>query len=178
MADPRQHVRFRVRRAIGLPRRLLQIAFALLALRQIAKYREEIRPAGTGPSHRHRQRDDAALVLAGEHVTAVIEQARDIGAPDAGEIVQHHALAFRREQLSEIALREFRPVIAEQRFGAAIAGMDRARGVEHHDAFGGGVENGGKILGIGVADRGLCLGRLGFRHLGQDRCRDRRQDRR
>ena len=44
--------------------------------------------------------------------------------------------------------------MAEQRFGAAVAGIDVALGVEHHDAFGRGVEDGGELLGIGVADRG------------------------
>ena len=169
MADPRQQVRFRVGRVIGLPPRRLRVAFALLALRQIAKHREEIRPTRTGPSDGHRQRDDAAVALAAEHVTAVIEQACDLGALDAGEMVLHHALAFRREQLGEMALRELRPVIAEQRFGAAIAGMDGAPGVEHHDAFGGGVENGGKILGIGVADRRRRRGWPRFRDRGHGR---------
>ena len=42
--------------------------------------------------------------------------------------------------------------MAEQRFGAAVAGIDVALGVEHHDAFGRGVENGAEFLGIGVAD--------------------------
>ena len=55
-----------------------------------------------------------------EHLAAVIEQAGDAGALDAGEIVEHRVLAFRREQIGEIALRQFVAVIAEQRFGAAV----------------------------------------------------------
>ena len=88
-----------------------------------------------------------------EHLAAVIEQAGDAGALEAVEIIQHRAVAFRREQLGEIALHQFGAVIAEQRFGAAVARIDVALGVEHHDAFGRGVEDGAEFLGIGVADR-------------------------
>ena len=113
MADPRQHLGFAVCRAVGLPLRRLQLAFALPALRQIAKYREEIRTPGTGPSHGHRERDNAALAHASQHVTTVIEQARSGGARDAGEIVGHHGLAFRREQCGEIARHELGAVVTE-----------------------------------------------------------------
>ena len=92
------------------------------------------------------------LAHAAEHVAAVIEQAGDAGALDAFEIIPHRALAFRREQFGEIALHQFGAVIAEQRFGAAVARIDVALGVEHHDAFGRGVEDGAEFLGIGVAD--------------------------
>ena len=51
----------------------------------------------------------------------MIEQAGDTGGLDAGEIVEHAVLAFRREQFRQIAVRKFLAVIAEQRFGAAIA---------------------------------------------------------
>jgi hypothetical protein len=51
----------------------------------------------------------------------MVEQAGDIGALDALQIVPHHALAFRGEHVGEIALHEVGAVIAEQRFGAAIA---------------------------------------------------------
>ena len=89
---------------------------------------------------------------AAQRLAAVVEQAGDAGALDALQIILHHALAFRREQLGEIALHEFVAVIAEQRLGAAVARIDVALGVEHHDAFGGGVEDGAEFLGIGVAD--------------------------
>ena len=168
VADPRQHVGLGVGGAIGQPPRLQQFALALLALRQVAEHREEIRTVGPGASHGHRQRDDAAVAHAAQHVAAVIEQAGDAGALDAGEIVQHRALAFRREQFGEIALHEVGAVIAEQRFGAAVAGIDVAFGVEHHDAFGRGVEDGAELLGIGVADRR----RFGC---GRDRFGDRRR---
>ena len=153
VADPRQHVGLGVGGAIGQPPRLAQFALALLGLRQIAKHREEIRPVGPRASHRHRQRDDAALAHAPEHLAAVIEQAGDAGALDAGEIVEHRVLALRREQVGEIALHELVAVIAEQRLGAAVGRIDVALGVEHHDAFGGGVEDGAEFFGIGVADR-------------------------
>ena len=81
-------------------------------------------------------------------------------------------LAFRREQIGEIALHEFVAVIAEQRFGAAIARIDVALGVEHHDAFGRGVEDGAEFLGIGVADRRRFGDRNGSPATG-DRLRDR-----
>ena len=100
----------------------------------------------------------------------MIEQAGDAGALDALQIFLHHALAFRREQIGEIALDEFGAVIAEQRFGAAVAGIDVALGVEHHDAFGGGVEDGAELLGIGVADGRWLDCRCGLR-------RDRRRRR-
>src|ERR1700693_6186562 len=119
--------------AARAPRRLLQLAFALLALRQIAKHREEIRTVGPGASDRHRQRDQAATAHAAEHLAAMIEQAGDAAALDALEIVHHRGLALRREQLGEIALRQFRSVITEQRFGAAVARIDVALGVEHHN---------------------------------------------
>ena len=92
------------------------------------------------------------LAHAAQHVAAVVEQAGDAGALDARQIIEHRALALRREQVGEIALHEIGAVIAEQRFGAAIAGIDVALGVEHHDAFGGGVEDGAEFLGIGVTD--------------------------
>ena len=98
------------------------------------------------------ERDEAALGDAAEHVAAVVEQARNGGALDAIEIFGDRALAFRREEIAEMAPQEILAVVAEQRFGAAVAGVDVALGVEHHDAFGGGVENGGEILGIDLAD--------------------------
>ena len=70
----------------------------------------------------------------------------------AGEIFEHAVLAFRREQLRQIASRKLLAVIAEQRFGAAIGRIDVALGVEHHDAFGRGVEDGGEFFGVGMAD--------------------------
>jgi hypothetical protein len=76
----------------------------------------------------------------------VIEQAFDAGSLDGGEIFEHAVLAFGREQLREIASREFVAVMAEQRFGAAVGRMDVAFGIEHHDAFGGGVEDGAEPL--------------------------------
>ena len=152
VADPRQHVGLGVGRAIGQPPRLLQFALAFSDLRKIAKHREEIRAVGPGASHGHRQRDQAAPAHAAQHVAAVIEQAGDAGALDALQIIPDHALAFRREQFGEIALHEFGAVIAEQRLGAAVARIDVALGVEHHDAFGRGVEDGAEFLGIGVAD--------------------------
>ena len=152
VADPRQHVRLGVGGAIGQPSRLLQFAFALAALRQVAKHREEIRAAGAGSSHGHRQRNEAALAHLAEHVAAVIEQARDAGALDAGEIVQHRGPALRREQLGEIALHERGAVMAEQRLRAAVAGIDVAFGIEHQDALGGGIEDGAEFLGVGMAD--------------------------
>ncbi len=87
-----------------------------------------------------------------EHLAALVEQAGDAGALHALEIVPDRALAFGREQLSEIALHQFGPVMAEQRFGAAVGRIEVALGIEHHDAFGCGVENGAEFLGIGVAD--------------------------
>ena len=45
-------------------------------------------------------------------------------------------------------------VMAEQRFGAAVGRMDVALGVEHHDAFGRGVEDRGEFFGVGIADIG------------------------
>ncbi len=84
----------------------------------------------------------------------MVEQAGDAAAFDALEIVLDRALALRREQLGEIAPHQFGAVIAEQRFGAAVAGIDVALGIEHHDAFGRGVEDGAEFLGIGVADGG------------------------
>ena len=153
VADPRQHVGLGVGGALGQPPRLAQFALGLLGLRQIAEHREEIRPVGARASHRHRQRDDAALALAAQHVAAVIEQAGDAGDFDAGEIVEHRVPAFRREQVGEIAPRQFVAVMAEQRFGAAVGRIDIALGVEHHDAFGRGVEDGAEFFGIGVADR-------------------------
>ena len=81
----------------------------------------------------------------------------------------HRALAFRREQVGKIALHEFVAVIAEQRLGAAVAGIDVALGVEHHDALGRGVEDGAELLGIGVADRRrLRHGSAGLRDRGGD----------
>ena len=77
------------------------------------------------------------------------------------EIIEHRVLAFRREQIGEIVLHEFVAVIAEQRFGAAVAGIDIALGVEHHDAFGRGVEDGAEFLGIGMSDRRWLGGRDG-----------------
>ena len=65
MADPRQQVGLGVGRAIGQPPRLAQFAFALLGLRQIAEHGEEIRTVGPGPSHGHRQRDQAAAARRG-----------------------------------------------------------------------------------------------------------------
>ena len=95
-------------------------------LRQIAEHREEIRAVGPGPSHRHRQRNEAAAAHPAQHLAAVVEQAGDAGALDAFEIVPHHALAFRREQVGQIALRQVVAVIAEQRLGAAVAGIEVA----------------------------------------------------
>ena len=180
VADPRQHVGLGVGGALGQPPRLAQFALGLLGLREIAEHREEIRTVGAGAAHRHRQRDDAALAFAPQHLAAVIEQAFDAGSLDAGEIFEHAVLAFGRKQLGEIASREFVAVMAEQRFGAAVGRMDVAFGVEHHDAFGRGVEDGGEVFGIGVADVGgserrlLRLGvrrryRLGLRDGGRDR---------
>ena len=149
VADPGQHVGLGVGGAFGQPPRLAQFALGLPGLRQVAEHREEIRTVGAGAAHRHRQRDDAALALAPQHLAAVIEQAFDAGRLDGGEIVEHAVPAFRREQIGQIALREFVAVMAEQRFGAAVGGMDVAVGVEHHDAFGRGVEDGGEVFGVG-----------------------------
>ena len=124
-----------------------------LALRQIAEHREEVRAVGPGPPHRHRQRDDAAARARGPAPRGRDRAGWRRRRLDACQIIQHRGLAFRREQIGEIALHEFVAVIAEQRFGAAIAGIDVAFGVEHHDAFGRGVEDGAEFLGIGVADR-------------------------
>ena len=54
---------------------------------------------------------------------------------------------------AEIAIGKIGAVIAEQRFGAAIAGVDVAFGIEHQNAFGGGVEDGAEIFGVGVTGR-------------------------
>ena len=108
----------------------------------------------------------------------MLEQAGDAFGFDAGEIVEHAMLAFRRKQIRQIAQREFAAVIAEQRFGAAIGRTDIAIGVEHHDAFGRGVEDGAEFFGIGMAgrqrfgnqrfgDRQFC-NRNGLRDRGRD----------
>ena len=154
VADPRQHVGLGVGGALGQPPRLAQFALGLPGLREIAEHREEIRAVGAGAAHGHRQRDDAALAFAAQHLAAVIEQALDAGRLDGGEIFEHAVPAFRRKQIGEIALREFVAVMAEQRFGAAVGRMDVAVGVEHHDAFGRGVEDGGEVFGVGVPDVG------------------------
>jgi len=154
---------------IRQPPRLLRFALACAALRKLAKHREEIRAVGSGSSHRHRQRDDAALAHAAQYVAAMIEQARDIGAFDALQIILHRRLAFRGEQLHQIALHELRAIIAEQRLGAAVARMDGALGVEHHDAFGGGIEDGAELLGVGVAGGRRCGGRDRLGKRGGDR---------
>ena len=70
---------------------------------------------------------------------------------DALQIFQDDALALRREQIGETVPHELRSVKAEQRLCAAIAGVDVALRVEHHDALGGGVENGSEILGARLA---------------------------
>ena len=85
-------------------------------------------------------------------VAAVIEQAGDAGALDAFEIIPDRGLAFRREQFGKIALHQRVAVVTEQGFGAAVARIDLALGVEHHDAIGRGVEDGAEFFGIGVAD--------------------------
>ena len=154
VADPRQHVGLGVGGAFGQPPRLAQFALGLLGLRQVAEHREEIRAVGAGAADRHRQRDHAALALAAQHLAAVIEQAGDAGRLDAGEIFEHAVPAFRRKQVGEIASREFVAVMAEQRLGAAVGRIDVALGVEHHDAFGRGVEDGGEFFGVGTADIG------------------------
>ncbi len=82
----------------------------------------------------------------------MIEQAGDACGFDALKIVQHRGLAFQREQLGKIVLHELGAVVAEQRLRAAVARIDVALGIEHHDAFGCGVEDGAKFLGIGLAD--------------------------
>ncbi len=156
MADPRQHIGLGVRRAIGQLPGLQQFTLAFSALGDIAKHREEIRTVGPGASQGHRQRDDAALADPAQHVAAVIEQACSIGPLDAVQMIQHRRLAFRREQLNEIALRELSAIVAEQRLGAAVAKIDVAIGIELHDAFGGGVEDGAKFLGIGLAHGRRC----------------------
>ena len=169
VADPGQHVGLGVGGALGQPPRLAQFALGLLGLREIAEHREEIRAVGAGAAHGHRQRDDAALAFARQHLAAVIEQAGDAGSLDAGEIFEHAVLAFRREQLGEIASREFVAVMAEQRFGAAVGRIDVALGVEHHDAFGRGVEDGGEVFGVGMPDIGRFGSvRLRYRRLGSD----------
>ena len=81
VADPRQHVGLGVGGAIGEPPRLAQLALAFLGLREIAEHREEIRTVGPRAAHRHRQRNEAALAHAAQHLAAVIEQACDAGAP-------------------------------------------------------------------------------------------------
>ena len=153
VADPRQHVGLGAGGALGQPPRLAQFALGLPRLRQVAEHREEIRAVGAGAAHGHRQRDHAALAFAAEHLAAVVEQAGGIGRLDAGEIFEHAVPAFRCEQLRQIAARKLLAVIAEQRFGAAIGGIDVALGVEHHDAVGRGVEDGGEFFGVGMADR-------------------------
>ena len=152
VADPGQHVGFGIGGAFGQPPRLAQFALGLFGLRKIAEHREEIWAFRAGAAHGHRQRDDAALAFAAQHLAAVIEQAGDAGSLDAGEIFEHAMLAFGREQIGEIAPREFVAVMAEQRFGAAVGRMDVALGVEHQNAFGRGVEDGGKVFGIGMPD--------------------------
>src|SRR6202035_3710331 len=103
-------------------------------VRQVAEHREEVRTLGAGPPHGYRQRNQAAAAGAAEHVAAGIEQAGDAGALDAFDIIADHALAFRREQLGDVQPHEFVAVIAEQRLGAAVARIEVAFGVEHHDA--------------------------------------------
>ena len=117
----------------------------------------------------------AALLLAAQHLAAVVEQARDVLALDAFEIVDHDMLALGREQRHQILLHQRFAVIAEQRFRAAVAGVDVAFGIEHDDALGRGVEDRGEILGVGIAGLGLEFGRVGegFRDDGFDD--DRRQ---
>ena len=146
-------------------------------MREIAEHREEIRAIRAGAAHGHRHRDDAALAFARQHLAAVFEQAGDAGSLDAGEIFEHAVPAFGRKQIGEIASREFVAVVAEQRFGAAVGRMDVALGVEHHDAFGRGVEDGGEFFGVGMAN-GRRFGdvRLRYRYRfclrdgGRDRC--------
>ena len=83
----------------------------------------------------------------------MIEQARSTVGLDAGEIVEHRRLAIRREQIGKVAPDELVAVIAEQRLGAAVGRIEIALGVEHHDAFGRGVEDGAELFGIGLPDR-------------------------
>ena len=76
------------------------------------------------------------------------------GGFDAGKIFEHAVLAFRRKaDRRDCGWTNSVAVIAEQRLGAAIAGVDVALVVEHHDAFGRGVEDGAEIFGIGFARR-------------------------
>ena len=102
-----------------------------------------------------------------QHLAAVIEQAFDAGSLDGGEIFEHAVLAFGRKQIGEIASREFVAVMAEQRFGAAVGRVDVALGVEHQDAFGRGVEDGGEVFGVGMPDiRRFGSVRLRYRRFG------------
>ena len=121
MADPRQHVGFGIGGAAGEPARFMQLAFAFFDIRQIAEHREEIRALRLRSSDHHRDRDQSTAAHARQHVAAVIEQAREVGAVNAFQIVAHRSLAFRREQRGEVLLHQFVAVIAEQRFGTAVA---------------------------------------------------------
>ena len=150
VADPRQHVGFRARRAIGLPRRRQRLVRTLAGLRKDPRNTAK----KFGSSGRVRpilidNWDHAALARAAEHVAAAIERARVVGG---SWIVSRQsrimALALRRKQVGEIALHEFGPVITEHRRGAAVASMDIAFGIEHRDALGRGVEDGAEFLGI------------------------------
>ena len=79
VADAGQHVGLGVGGALGEPPGFAQLAFAVLGLRQVAEHRKEIRTVGARASHRHRQRNEAALALAPERLAAVFEQAGDAG---------------------------------------------------------------------------------------------------
>ena len=82
----------------------------------------------------------------------MIEQACDAGALDRFQIFGDRALALRREQIGDRVQQQIVAVIAKQRLGAAIGGMDIPGAIEHPDALGCGVEDRRKVLGVGFAD--------------------------
>ena len=120
VADPRQHVGLGAGGAIGQPPRLRNSLSLFLACDRSRNTAKKF-----GPSARVRPMViDSGMMpplrSRAQHLAAVVEQAGDVGRLDAGEIFEHAVLAFRREQLRQIALHKFVAVIAEQRFGAAV----------------------------------------------------------
>src|SRR5579872_5554519 len=102
-----------MRGALRKPPRFAQFALAPLALRQVAEHGKEIQSLRLGAAHGHRERDQATSARAAAHLATVLLQVRSAWPFQAFEVLIGNALALRRQQRAQIALREFGAIVAE-----------------------------------------------------------------
>jgi hypothetical protein len=152
VADLGQEIRALGARLLGGALGRRQFALRLLEGGDVAQHGAifALRALSDAPD-RHEERDDAALADAAQNLATVVEEARHAVVSEPLEIFERREMALGGQQGGQTFARDFVLVVAEQRLRRSVERQDAALLVQHEDAVGGGVQDGGQLADAGFA---------------------------